>query len=69
MLDVVTSWKPHFPVNWRLFVKERNTNIGNALDFYVVLGYLGNSQLCIVGRLAVGGSVTFFLFVLVKGDR
>ena len=73
----VPSLKTRFLVNLRLLVKEHRANIGIPLDtfgfcyfsdffplkFLRVLISLQTSLLCIVGKLAGGGSVT------VKGDR
>ena len=56
-------------MDWRLLVKERIAIIGIPLDIFGVLMILGNKiflvleflktgLLCIVGKLAAGGSVT-----------
>ena len=64
----VPSWKPHFPVDWRIMVVERIANIGIPLAIFfffrsydflhfrkiLVLGSLQTSLLWIVLKLAGG---------------
>ena len=50
----VTCTKPHFQVDWRLLIKERNTNIGLPFVYS--------------GELA-GGSILLWLLVLVISER
>ena len=68
----VHVWKPRFPVDWKLLVKERTANIGIPLyfqffalsmNFYViiflflVLGSWKTNLLCLLGEFVGGGSL------------